>query len=46
MRQIPNHHLTKNFTLYEMIEAQLPYEAVQLNWQNYDDFNMDNAKRF
>ena len=45
MRQIPNHHLTKNFTLYEMIEGQLPYEAVQLNWQNYDEFNIENAKK-
>jgi hypothetical protein len=34
MKIYPNNKLTRNFYLYEFIEAQLPSEAIALNWQN------------
>ena len=33
MRNIPDKRLTKNFMLYEFLEAQLPFEAISLNWK-------------
>ena len=34
MRHIPDKQITKHFRLYEFLEAQLPAEAVALNWKN------------
>jgi len=45
MRTIPNRKLTDNFWLYEIIEAQLPKEAVELNWKHIDEFDEANAKK-
>jgi hypothetical protein len=41
MKAFPNTKLTRNFHLYEFIEAQLPFEAVALNWKNISAFKMD-----
>jgi len=38
MRTIPNRPITRNFSLYELIESSLPSVAVKLNWQNIDQF--------
>lgn len=35
MRTIPDSQLTKNFRLYEFIEAQMPDEAIALNWKYF-----------
>jgi len=32
MRQIRNKQLTKHFWLYEFLEAELPSEAIAMNW--------------
>jgi hypothetical protein len=45
MRTLPNEKLTLNFTLYEFIESQLPFQGVQMNWANISDFRKDRAKR-
>jgi hypothetical protein len=45
MRTLPNQKLTLDFTLYEFIESQLPFQAVQINWANIADFKKDRAKR-
>lgn len=38
-RDLPNLKLTANFSLYEFIEAQLPPEAVELNWQHINEMD-------
>ena len=38
MKTIPNRKLTNNFSLYEFIEAQLPPEAIALNWKHISEF--------
>jgi len=40
MKALPNTQLTRNFHLYEFIEAQLPFEAVALNWKYITRFDM------
>jgi hypothetical protein len=45
MRTLENIQLTPNFRLYEFIEGiNLPYEAIQLNWQNIDDFSLQKCR--
>jgi len=33
MRHIPNQKLTDHFWLYEFLEAQMPQEAIAMNWK-------------
>lgn len=40
MRKIADYQLTKNFRLYEFIEAQMPDEAIALNWKYFDPANI------
>jgi hypothetical protein len=39
MRTIRNKQLTLNFWLHEFIEAELPYDAVVLNWKHINEFS-------
>lgn len=41
MKTYPNNKLTKNFFLYEFIEARMPFEAIAMNWQHIDQFNLE-----
>ena len=44
MRSIENFKLSENFTLYEFIEGiNMPEEAIELNWENIDELNIDEA---
>lgn len=45
MRTIPNRKLSPNFSLYEFIEAQLPAEAIALNWQHIHEMKIDEFER-
>lgn len=38
MKTIPDKKLTRNFSLYELIQSSLPPVAVQLNWKHIDEF--------
>jgi len=42
MKTLPDRKLTKNFSLYEFIEGQLPPQAIELNWRHLNE--MDLAK--
>ncbi len=41
MRSIPNKQLTKNYTLWEMIEGQLPEKGREMNWKNIHEMDLD-----
>lgn len=45
MRTLPNRKLANNFSLYEFIEAQLPAEAIALNWQNIHEVKINEFER-
>lgn len=40
MRKAENIRLSENFMLYEFIEAQMPFEAIALNWTHFDQTNI------
>ncbi len=40
MRTIPNKRLTTNYTLWEMIEGQLPENGKRMNWSNIDQMDL------
>lgn len=45
MRTITNIKLTDHFWLYEFIEGRaLPRKAIELNWKNIDQFNIEDAR--
>ena len=37
MRNIPDKRLTKNFMLYEFLEAKMPFEAIAMNWRHIQE---------
>jgi len=40
MRTVKNKQLTRNFSLYEFIEGQLPAKGVILNWEHIHEMDM------
>jgi uncharacterized protein YcbK (DUF882 family) len=45
MKKYPNNKLTKNFYLYEFIEAQMPFEAIALNWKYIENEEVQQIER-
>ena len=45
MRTIPDRQLTKHFRLYEFLEAQMPWEAISMNWKYIQPDHIDRWER-
>ncbi len=45
MRTIPDKKLTTNFSLYEFIEAKMEQQAVEMNWRNIEQMDIERYEK-